>query len=77
MQVCIEDTEELCEATQAAALVSHLAHQTNDDYVQGTTRWSQVRERLDGKFDTVVCISHDYTGKTVQEFSLEDYEIIV
>lgn len=73
LQVCIEDTAELCEATQVKALISHLLNETNAEYVQGTTRWSKVRERLDGKYDTIVCVLYNYTGMTVQNYNVDDY----
>lgn len=73
LQVCIEDTTELCEATQADALTTASSHETNVDGISGTTRWSEVRERLDGKFDTIVYEYHNYGSKTLQNYDVADY----
>lgn len=73
-QVCIENTAELCEATQASALATASSHESNPNGIGKATRWSDVRERLDGKFDTVVYEHHDYGSKTVQDYSRDDYD---
>ena len=77
IQVCIEDTEEECEATQAAALINHLEHHGGTvKYTTQTTRWSAVRARLDGRYDTDVCNHHDYGDKLIQDYNPDDYPII-
>ena len=76
MNLVVHLTEAESEAQQAADLVVHLASHSDPAYVAGTTRWDNPKERLDGKWTTVVHPEVDYTGKTVVTYDASDYPIL-
>jgi len=73
-QLCIDDTESEAQATADSAYAAHMTeHSGSLKYCEQTNAWDIPKERLDGKWSTVVCEHNDYTGKTLVDYDPADY----
>jgi hypothetical protein len=73
-QEAVFNTEAEAETNQVAALASHKAVHNDEPYATQTTKWDIPRNRLDGKWAVDTCEHFDYTGYTVEDYNVSNYE---